>query len=108
MSTGDDVPKPGEWHPWYEQYRNDLQLLDWLESDVFTPLYLPVHRTVRWIEQETDPEFTPPSVLVLDKRRAYFGPKEPRERFMNPGINWYVATDQYGRSICSQPREASL
>lgn len=104
----EDVPTPGEWHPWYEKHKGDNLLLNWLESDVFTPFYLPVHPVVRWIDPEPDLEFKLPLVLVLNKRRAYSGPKELAHRRMNPGINWYVATDQYGRSICSQPREAAL
>lgn len=99
---------PTEWHPWYEAYRTNRQLLDWLESDASGPFCLPVAPAPRLIEPSDAPAFKPPQVLVLNKRQAYSGPRNYRDRLMNPGINWYVATDQYGRSICSQPREAAL
>ena len=105
MDMDHTVPTPGEWHPWYEQQRENPALLHWLQSDDQRPLTLPVQYLLEFGDGD-GPAI--PAYPTLHQRLAYSGPREYRDRLANPGLNWYVGTDQYGRSVSGRPFAAPL
>lgn len=90
-------PRPLYWHPWY---RGKTRLWEWLESSAHE-LRLPVIPKLDFRSYHVDGHIdsAKPLVLELRKRKA-FGPAPfVGEPFF---YRWYVATDQFGRSISSE------
>lgn len=92
-------PDALDWHPWY---RDKTWLLEWLESDDFTDLAVPVRNVMRFRAFDADAPITAGPREALLRKQIAVGPAPYVGRpFL---YEWNVATDQFGRSIAGESR----
>ncbi len=91
-------PPPLEWHPFY---RDQTWLLDWVQSEDRQMVIVPIPPVVRVLLDEAEACHGDPAhrFPVLIKRKAAGAAPWTGSPFF---YVWYVATDQYGRSISSE------
>lgn len=91
-------PPPLDWHPWY---RNRVdQLWTWLNGpEESITIAVPPAITLRAYLRPQEPDPSGPTTLHLRKRRALGPAPYVGEPF---AYWWYIATDQYGRSIAGE------
>ena len=90
-----DLPTPMEWHPYY---RDKTYLWDWLNNSSLVT-WIPVIPVLRINSPKPDPSRLTDNTLRLTKERAWNYAPYVGEPFI---YMWYVATDQYGRSIAGE------
>ena len=94
-------PRPLYWHPFYRDRPN---LIEWLDSPRFDPLYVPLPRPICYADFRDldEQELIKPMELerlTLTKQKAAGPAPYVGEPFL---YRWNVATDQYGRSVAGE------